>query len=239
MAKKSTPPYVPPPPPNEETRKALIEYFRSDMPQQSSKDVLLEPVFMRASKACKIPMRNCRHAWLIGWRDQPPIRDMLLREQAAARFMQSRLSLAAQLAEEYAAAGDDVILRRAIEGTGIRILQSMADSVVSELAQAAGPLIRQALGVLARNPPQNREEARGLLRDLAYATKAAGDLKEQTAKLERLMLGEPTEILGLAVSEAPSDLATIEAEVEAAKRALAWAKEEYGIGGGGNGAAGN
>lgn len=219
---------------NEEQRRTLLNFFRKNPPQARRTDPLSIACLNRAAISTKLTASRARYAWLHGWPDlqQPPMREEILREQAAARFMEARQGLVSKLQEEYDAATLDAIEQRGTEAVSAKLLQSMADGAVAEFATTAPALLRHCLGMLVRDRPTTQETARLTMRELTRAAKVVAEIKVMATEHERLVRGEPTEIMGLIGLDAPGDIGSLETEMAAAARAMERAKEEHA---GGNG----
>lgn len=210
-----------------DTRERLLQAFRKDPPQQRHNQSPDTSAFTRAGHAVKLPSHRARHAWVYGWpaQSQPPMRETILREQAGSRFLRARMDMTAQLADVYEAASKDAAEQLTTDGVAIRLLNGMVDSVVSEFATSAAVIIRRSLQVLVQEPPKTAAEALNQITAVTRGAAQVAAMKAEAVRTERLVAGEPTEIIDLAVPK-PTTLDEIEEEIRAAQRALEYAREE-------------
>ena len=74
------------------------------------------------------------------------------------------------------------------------------------------------------------KDARNTIRLVMTAERAVATVKSRATELERLVLGEPTQIVKHTVAPAPATVPEVEAEIEAAQRALEMARESDAAG---------
>ena len=160
-------------------------------------------------------------AWEEGWphRGWPPIRTILEEEKILARAtraatqamvweqplpeLQEKIQsgFAAEVAERMAK--DDAIAVRAREGEMVNLsrentiaLMQTTSKLIQGAFEKAGELM---VTIKADDCPMTGSEVVKLVTNVAYLTKTAAEAAKMTMEMERLLMGQPTEIVGLDV----------------------------------------
>jgi len=188
---------------------ALIEAFR-EIPGDVK----------RASRS-GVSVGTALKAWEEGWphRGWPPIRDVLEEEKILARStrmatqalvwnqpltdLQDRVEtgVAAEVTERMAK--DDAITTRAAEGqmvalsrgNTITLMQTTSVIIRGAFTKATELVQKIEAGEYQMEPSQIVK----LITNVAYLTKTAAEAAKMTLEMERLLMGQPTEIVGLDV----------------------------------------
>jgi hypothetical protein len=194
--------------------------------------------------------RTAKKGWEEGWPNYPwasrPIREAIAEEQALAR---QRLAEQEKVRDEIAKREMETALRRAAElsiqpqadRNRVREDSIEARKVEGQIVRIARDNVLQMLGmtgeaITAFRPLLSRLQAAllapdlevtpggvvKLMRELAATMKAAAESADMVAKMERLILGEPTEIMGVLSIDMTAEeaLSEILATSEAAQRVL-------------------
>jgi hypothetical protein len=203
-------------------------------------------VALRAAAAAPCDPRTAKKAWDFGLPSTPglerPIREQITEEQIAtrARLEQQRATQEQTLSAEEterkrqarAAALNDATESRAQEVQMVRLARAGAMQLLGTLTQQArgagklGERLRQFQEQLAAKPELSIQEisaASRLINNMSTAMRQASDSAQRAMEMERLLLGEPTSILGIQHFEALT-MDEAEARITAAQQALAHAK---------------
>ena len=153
--------------------------------------------FAAAGRAAAVAWTLARRAWLEGWpaAGVEPLRELVAREQQAAR---ATLTLAARLGEATAAATADGAQQRAAEGLCARAAGSVAAGLLGELVGVVAPQVRKMLSQLDASPPPDAGAALERLRSLVSVAERVVALAGHAQQQQRLVLGEPGMVVGLA-----------------------------------------
>jgi hypothetical protein len=146
-----------------------------------------------------------RRAWEYGWPDKdwaPPIKGVLEREKAEARSAVYREQERARQAQEAMRdkARQDAVEARTEEGNVVRAARKNALSMLVSMNQInAGILVlaKELSDFLKATPKMEPMKAVMLMERGVRASRQAGELAHRAIIMERLVLGEPTEIVAL------------------------------------------
>lgn len=146
-----------------------------------------------------------RRAWEYGWPDKdwaPPIKGVLEREKAEARSAVYREQERARQAQEEIReeARKDAIEARKDEGNVVRAARKNALMMLVSLNQINNGILAlaQELGNFLKSAPKmDPLKAVVLMERGVRASRQAGELAHRAIVMERLVLGQPTEIVAL------------------------------------------
>lgn len=181
--------------------------------------------------------RTAKKGWEEGWPATlwaaKPIREVIAEEHAMARqtmverdkakdealkrdleeASRRAVELSIQPQAERDRVKQDAIEARAEEGTAVRLARSNAIGLLRTMGELV-PAIKQLVVKTAAQMHLAVDMTPGslvrLLREFAAAAKAVSEATEMALKMERLVLGEPTEILGLMAIDMSTDEAVRE-----------------------------
>lgn len=179
-----------------------------------------------AAEIAKVHWNTAKRAWLIGWRDYPPIERLLRERHLLARSLLSRTALAVEaesvatraeksVAESLAA---EALVAKAVRGASIDTLTE-----VVALRDLTAKLVAKLCEANMRDV--DHAEAMEMLRSVNALARDAVGMAKAAVELERLRVGDPTLIVGVRSERREHTVEEIEAEVEAAKRALDMVRE--------------
>jgi hypothetical protein len=204
-------------------RAKLIESFRTD-PEPGT-----HASFRRAAVAAELDWRTCRRAWAAGWPGVPAIRDTLASERVLARAHLRKEALASRLEAAAALAQEDAAESRAKGGQLVRFCSTavlntfvaMHQEKVYEYQRLLLRLMKDEKDPSSPLAVVAQERFDSIAKTIARLVSAASDSQQ----LERLLLGEPTSILGGEIGIRPvtpvtADASTLAVELERAQRAL-------------------
>lgn len=205
-----------------ELHAALLDVFRT---LQENATGPLTGGYAAAAKVAKCDARTAKRAFVKGWElyGLDAIRDIITAEQSAARAaIEGELSEAAEAtvaveAKEKAAARRDAIKARAEEGKLVRaargnvvvLLESCRDLLsayrklapnVRKLVEKINIKIDAALDADEGSPEEMLdlvERVAAVLWRLSTSSRASTAAGMQALQMERLLLGQPTEIIGV------------------------------------------
>lgn len=212
-----------------EQRAAMLAEFRKD-PSGSF------AAHRAAAEAAGVDRRTARRAWLTGWGpDRPAMRDVIEKERVLARAELARESLAERARMAPALAADDAAHARAQEAQLVRLARGNAIALLGVSAQS----LRGALKLSERlreevesppagTPPMSATRAARLLGLVAQTMHRAAVVGKLSMEMERIHLGEPTQVIGIQAVPASVSIDDAREELAAAERALALAAEEKG-----------
>jgi hypothetical protein len=184
-----------------DTYDALLLAFREDPDNVNA-----------AAKAAGCSWGMAKRALLQGWQERfewaRPIRDHLADEQKAARadrmlIVADRVAKDEQVFERAAAV--DAARIRALEGVGVTAAMQAGSTLAesfAEIAEATRPIIVKVVKYLREvgdDPDAEIEDPVGvikLLGTLAHNVRLVNASLHEAQKMERLLLGEPGEIVG-------------------------------------------
>jgi len=176
--------------------------------------------FTAAAKAAGVSPATAKKAWETGYPNDPeprrPIKDLLAEEQEAARARMVDLerqteALTAELeakrqAEAKAKALEDANSSRVKEAQMVRGARAGAQALIATIGGVSGGVaqlavkVGKALQTLAQSPDpltmKDMTELTRVISTLASAMRQATDAAKSTMEMERLLLGEPTAIVG-------------------------------------------
>jgi hypothetical protein len=210
----------------------LIQAFREKTP----------PSITYASKKAGVAFITARRAYRVGYpkKGWPPIHQVLLEEQQAARsgvtpVVEAEANKRREHAEreadrkfrEQEQARQDVVKSRRQEAELVRAQRGNLTALVATTAKALKGLWQQAdylqeMIASGKGPdgkPMNVEQRLDMGVKLARMTKEASSASMEVVKMERLLLGEPTEILGSGGSEKLTEEEALKGIREAAEAA--------------------
>jgi hypothetical protein len=199
-----------------------------------------------AAREAACDVRTARKAWDFGLTStlgcERPLRDVIEQEQVEtrARLEQMRAEQERQLSDEEAArrrkaaeqARTDATESRMQEAQMIRIARAGAAQLLASLTTIGkstvvlGEKVRAALAETYSKEQITLPEANALVRlinSMATSMRQANDAALRAMEMERLLLGEPTNILGVVHAEALT-LTEAEDRINAATEALQHAK---------------
>lgn len=198
--------------------------------------------FSSAARAAGVARKTAKKAWISGWPDQRmrPIRDLLEEERLAARaeiLTETRAKLVgdqAVLQQEAVEAEkarllshSQAVQTRAQEGEMVKL--SRANTIV--MMATANRHLRVA-NKLAKELEEQVEKGEveltpqqviKLAGSCAFLTKTAAEAARINLEMERILLGEPTEIIGIDVNNMSVEEAA--RRIEVANRALERARK--------------
>jgi len=194
-------------PPPREVWDALFDFYR-DRPG----------VIAPASTAANVSVAIARRAWDTGWSDvYPAIREALETERAAARAERERIDAesiraarvkkAMESEELRAKAHADRIKSAAQEGQVISFARAnilLAYNASTKVLSAMNSLADKVQSDMVANGTDPETFVR-LLKATATTVRSMADAGEIVMRMERLALGEPTTIIGLAPSGDETD----------------------------------
>lgn len=206
-----------PKPISEEKYHELIECFRENGRK-----------YTVASRQCSCSVATAKKAWLEGWpeRGWPAIKAVLKDESLLARSRRAAEKVTdvligqeealAQQAEEEARARlkarEDAIQARAQEAKMVALARANTIGLQSVTARLLRAGIREATNLdeqLQKGEVQLSPKDRlSFMAKVGYLCEAAARCAETTIKMERQLLGEPTEVLGIAVKDMSLDEAS-------------------------------
>lgn len=186
--------------------------------------------FTLAARKAGITVGTAHRAYTIGvaYLHKPPLREHLAKEQEAARARLAKKSDDALAQQEEAR--KDAVETVLWEGKLVRQARASAVRVAAyggELLAAAEPLAKQIAAWIQQNRDVTNAEGASaglrVLERLANFSQRGAELTRAFMEMERLRLGEPTNIIGL---EAIGNMTTDQAmhEIDAAARAAARAR---------------
>lgn len=189
-------------------------------------------VHSHAARAAKVEFRTAKRMWEEGWNNVPgaiSIRERLQRDAEEARAEVARQGMmkreqADSLREQ---ARRDAVESHAAEGAMVRLARSDATGLlasVGRLQPALQSLAVQLAESVTNGEKMGRTEAARLLGALSRVTKEALAAAQIAVELERLHLGAPTQIVGVADVSGMSS-AEAAKEIEQAAAALARARK--------------
>lgn len=183
-----------------DTYAALLEAFREDPNNVSA-----------AAKAAGCSWDMAKRAWDTGWQSRfdwaIPIRDHLFDERKEARA--ERLLVVAGDVEDVRAEVDraaalDAARIRALEGVGVTAAMQAGSTLAesfAEIADATRPVIVKVVKYLrdiGEDPDAEIKDPAGVIRllgTLAHNVRLVNSALHEAQKMERLLLGEPGEIV--------------------------------------------
>ena len=217
------PPYIPgtPIPPAEDSGRAYTPKIRlkSKTLTAESWDTMLAAYRERpadvphAAKVARVTLHIADRAWRTGWEDAyPAISELVAAEQIEARLARDRAE--ADLARKQRASAAEVEAERAaaLRRDAIKARTDEGQMITASRTAAMGALAVSAnlLGSLYKIAPRVQEAISAsdlsvvdyvrLVQRLGGVTRQATDAAEASMRMERLMLGEPTHIVGIAGS---------------------------------------
>ncbi len=178
----------------------LLESFRMD-PEPGTRGS-----FNRAGEAADLDYRTAQRAWERGWPRKKPIRELVEVEKALARASLRREVLAQRLEEATRLAVEDAAESRAMAGKSVRMVNVAALNALSALHQEGIFLYERRLAVMMQHEDPANEKAvaaRAAFLDIAQIVRRLATAAHTGQEMERLMLGEPTTILGGGIAVHP------------------------------------
>jgi hypothetical protein len=203
-------------------RAKLLESFRTDPEPGAGAS------FRRAAAAAGLDARTARRAWQVGWPGVKPISDTIELERVLSRAALRREVLTQRLDEAARLAQEDAAEERAREGQSVRVVITAARNGLAALhAEAIHEYQRKLAKMMQADDPDDckARAARRAYREIVEIVAKLAEASERGQRMERVLLGEPTAILGgevgvrpvTPVDASPEELAE---EVAAAQRAL-------------------
>jgi hypothetical protein len=208
-------------------RAKLIEAFRADAEAGTPSS------FRRAALAADVDARTAKRAWERGWPPMKPIREMIELEKSLARAALRKEVLAQRLDEAQRLAAEDASESRAMAGKTVRAINTAARSAILALHEEQTHLYMRRLAQLFQNEDPTDAKAtaaRQAFLDLAMVIRRLAQAAHTGMEMERLILGEPTTILGGEIGIRPviapnATAEEIAIEAQAAMRAVAELRE--------------
>lgn len=205
-----------------------------------------------AARSAGVSRGTARRAWTEGWpsRQLPAIKEVLAEEQLLAR---SRRASAVYLAEGAGDPGagvpgrssalelegpggaeavrmmakDDAVATREAEGSMVKLARANTIALMSATSRLLSAGIDKAKAlekdIRTGAVPMTPKETQKFLGSLGYLVSKATESAKLTIEMERLLLGEPTEVLGIEVRNMGLDDAA--RTIELANRALVRARK--------------
>lgn len=156
------------------------------------------PIFAEVARETGCADNTARRMWFKGWpkRNWPPAKDVLAGEGISARAQ-----MAPVVVQTEKAIVRDAIDSRAEEAKGVRMARVNAQALMGACSNllagfhpVAGALKRQ-LEQLARGTELDIQQALAAGRQIALMTRSAVLVAQTAMEMERLALGEPTEVI--------------------------------------------
>jgi hypothetical protein len=206
----------------EQQQRQLLESFRGDSEPGTHAS------YRRAGEAAGVDPRTARRAWKVGWPGIKPIRDLIESEKTLARAALRREVLTARMDEASRLAMEDAVQARADEGRSVRAVTSAATGALLALHAEQVHTYERTLARLMQTEDPNdakAKAARRAFRDITEIVTRLAEAAERGQRMGRLLLGEPSVVLGGELSLRPvvapnADTATLVTEIQAAQRAL-------------------
>jgi hypothetical protein len=208
---------------SEQQHRQLLESFRTD-PEPGS-----HASYRRAAEAAGVDPRTARRAFKVGWPGVKPIRELIESEKTLSRAALRREVLASRLDEASRLAADDALESRVMEGRAVRTVTTSATNALVALHMAKIQDFEVVLAKLMQDPVNPGSPvalaARRAFSDIAGIVSKLTEAAERGQRMCRLLLGEPSVVLGGELSLRPAvapnaDAATLVTEIQAAQRAL-------------------
>lgn len=195
--------------------------------------------FAAVARAALIAPRTAKRAWELGWPERQflPVREVLRQERELARSgftedeaMELRKRTIRErerrLAEVREQAAEDAIRAREQEAQGVRLARNLAINQLAALARL-GPAVNQLTHQLAEKindqgwlQATSVDEVTKLLTRLSLTSRRVLECGALAMKMERVLLGEPTEVIGhQEMSPASMSLDEVAHHAERARRA--------------------
>ncbi len=220
-----------------EQRAKLLESFRSDPAPDTPGS------FSRAAVTTGLDRRTCRRAWTTGWPGFRAVREVIETERLLARAALRKEVLAQRLDEAGRLASEDAVEARAQEGKAVRLVQLTAMNALLALhAEKVHDYQRSLARLMQDQDPASRTAiaARRAFNDIASILARLGEAAERGQRMQNVLLGQPTTILGGTVGVhpvAPPNVTTEELvqEIQALQRAAEEARQLEAHEGGSNG----
>lgn len=200
-----------------------------------------------AARSAGVSRATGSRAWDLGWPDRqlPAIKDVIQEEMILARSRRASAMEIGAAAFAQSPAGssipsgpgaadmirsiakDDATAARAQEGQMVKLSRANTIALMSATARLTSAAIDKAKdleGKLRTNEvPLTPPQVVKFISSCAYLTKTAAEAAKLGIEMERLLLGEPTEIVGIDVRHMTLDDAA--RTIEVASRALARARD--------------
>lgn len=163
--------------------------------------------FQAVSRTAKVSRNTAKKAWFEGYPDKdiPPLKDFIADERKAARAAMStvmneitvdhetQLEIKARKIAIEARADEGLMIRRTRKS--IMKLMETAENLSDSILEIA-PQIRTAIMGMELNTVDDLERMVRLYRSLSMITQNGARSAYQTIQAERLLLGQPTDIVG-------------------------------------------